>query len=1012
MNLEELRAKHSNLTYRRFWHEITGNDLLVSFEFVLSGSEGANDQPSQISAQKAFFPTLRIENCASNFAAIPITEQNTLLFHLGMAELLSYWKLACPATITIEAASALAKPMTVDQLRWWHHLLVFGMSEFYFVNNITTFGKQKFVTWKVTDAAGKIVETYESEDLAALAASQKNWRDNTDQKTSKPGENQQNNQKTLIPVGGGKDSVVTLEFFSALSASQTTSSILLLNPIPAAQAIAHEYNKNHTMPIIQVIRTLDPQLIEMNAGGYLNGHTPFSSYLAFLSYTIAHLTGHTSIALSNEQSANEGNAFFHGLDINHQYSKSSTFEFDFQAYAREFLPGKTQYFSLMRPLHELSIAQIFAKAVYKKPNLGQHFLSCNVGGRKNEWCGECPKCLFSFSLLFPFFGNHILDQNDTRLVTKQESDRLPRLFASNLFENEHLIPLMQDLLGKGTHKPLECVGLYEETLVSAWKSIQLYRKYGFSQLPPVLEWVQKHVFHSMDSTELEKIWNHLSTSWNEPHAIPENLLTDFKNWVAYQRKTTILLVGLGREAKSSVQFLSKKASLEHKEIEIWLGDEKPLDQLDPFWSNLIESKQAASFIQLTQIKQADQKPMVFDTIIRTPGFSRKKIESLQTIKAIEITSNTQLFFDWASHQKANIVVIGITGTKGKSTTTALIHTVLVDALGNDRVFLAGNIGTPPLEVIEQIELQNSELLIEHLNELPNVDAQKKIFVVLELSCHQLSDLHASPHIAVVQAITPEHFDYYANMEEYVAAKSAITRYQTENDLVFFVLGNEHAGIIAQASLGQKIGFSLKDFPGNVSNEPFEMKLVGEHNKINAVPALLIAGELGLDRGRAANAARHFPGLPHRLEYVTTKNDVSFYNDSLATTPEAAVAAISSFPKNSVHLFAGGYERHLDFTPLAQGILDHQVKSLILFPPTGTRIKETLEKFIKSHPAYHENHLPQCFFVETMEEAIELAGKNAKPGDTVLLSPAAPSFGTFKDYADRGEQFKKLAKNIT
>ncbi len=166
-------------------------------------------------------------------------------------------------------------------------------------------------------------------------------------------------------------------------------------------------------------------------------------------------------------------------------------------------------------------------------------------------------------------------------------------------------------------------------------------------------------------------------------------------------------------------------------------------------------------------------------------------------------------------------------------------------------------------------------------------------------------------------------------------------------------------------------------------------------------------------GRAANAARHFPGLPHRLEYVTTKNDISFYNDSLATTPEAAVAAISSFPKNSVHLFAGGYERNLDFTPLAQGILKHQVKSLILFPPTGKRIKDCLEKFIKNSPNNPQDRQPEpkYFFVNSMEEAIELAWKNAKPGDNILLSPAAPSFGTFKDYADRGEQFKKLAKSI-
>jgi UDP-N-acetylmuramoylalanine--D-glutamate ligase len=256
----------------------------------------------------------------------------------------------------------------------------------------------------------------------------------------------------------------------------------------------------------------------------------------------------------------------------------------------------------------------------------------------------------------------------------------------------------------------------------------------------------------------------------------------------------------------------------------------------------------------------------------------------------------------------------------------------------------------------------------------------------------------SPHIAVVQAITPEHLDYYLNFEEYINAKASIAEYQTEQDTVYYNGDSETAEMVAELSRGKQVKFKLK----KSLVEPEKMLIPGLHNVLNATPAVLIAKQLGIKPKESLRKVYSFAGLPHRLQLVAEQNSVRFYNDSLSTTPEAAMAAVESFD-GPVVLIAGGYDRGLGYIELgaflAKAALGNKLHGLIYFSPSGERIVDAIAM-------YDPTLILPMIEVETMAEAVAEAKALAEPGDTVLMSPASASFGRFKDYADRGEQFVK------
>ena len=306
-------------------------------------------------------------------------------------------------------------------------------------------------------------------------------------------------------MGGGKDAIVTYEILR--QAGQNIRPFVL-NPRKEQLAILKLAGEGN--PII-VQRTIDPKLLELNRKGYLNGHTPFSSYLAFLCTLCAAVFDYKYIALSNERSSNEGNVEYLGHAINHQYSKSFEFEKKFRVYSKKYLARGIEYFSFLRPLYELQIAKLFAR----HPEYFGAFLSCNEahktasGSKKptGKWCCKCSKCLFVFASLYPFV----------------ETKQLLNIFGSNLFEDQALIPIMEELVGDRRFKPFECVGTTKESLAAFYLSLRKTHP----PLPALLKHFRQHI--AKKHPDLYQSSKKIMSSWNTQNFVPKSLDTALRN---------------------------------------------------------------------------------------------------------------------------------------------------------------------------------------------------------------------------------------------------------------------------------------------------------------------------------------------------------------------------------------------------------------------------------------------------------------------------------------------------
>ena len=292
----------------------------------------------------------------------------------------------------------------------------------------------------------------------------------------------------LLPLGGGKDSIVSLEL---LKRQEIPVTGVVLNPSDRMQQVVELSGLETTLTLT---RKLDPRLLELNKQGYLNGHTPFSAMLAFTTTLLAYLQNKRWVVVSNEWSANEGNTLFLGQSINHQYSKSVEFETLFRQYLKENLSGTVEYFSFLRPLHELQIAKLFAKSEKFFPV----FLSCNRGQREGRWCGECPKCLFVFLMLSAFLP----------------IPEVTTIFNKNLFEDIHLKPIFDELTGMVEVKSLECVGTRDESLAA----LQLILKKTDKPLPVLLEYAEKEVLRKANLSQAQP--EKLLADWQDQNYIP------------------------------------------------------------------------------------------------------------------------------------------------------------------------------------------------------------------------------------------------------------------------------------------------------------------------------------------------------------------------------------------------------------------------------------------------------------------------------------------------------------
>lgn len=420
------------------------------------------------------------------------------------------------------------------------------------------------------------------------------------------------------------------------------------------------------------------------------------------------------------------------------------------------------------------------------------------------------------------------------------------------------------------------------------------------------------------------------------------------------RNQRVLILGFGREGQSTYRFLRKKFP------------DLPLAVADK-----ISSPDAYDDSELTFYFGPDHlKSLVdFQIIIKTPGISPNLPEIRQAkMHGKTIISQTQIFLELCRGK-----IIGVTGTKGKSTTASLIHHVLQET--GVSAILLGNIGIPPLDCLEL--------------------GDEVSYFVFEMSSHQLVDVIKSPHLAVLQNIVPEHLDYYASFEEYVSAKANIAKFQTSEDCFIFNADFPIPTKIAELTVARKIPFSLRDFDPRIRS-----RLIGDFNEYNILPATIIGDLLGLPKTQVYEAIESFSPLDHRLQLVGSYRGISFYDAVLSTVPEATISAIEALSDNVCTLICGGHERQQNYQELAQKILRSQIEVVILFPATGQRIWDEIEKANEtSKPIKH-------FFVDNMADAVQLAYQYTNSNTSCLLAPAAPSFTVFKDYIDEAQQYKQ------
>ena len=433
----EFRRKYPDFVYKSYSYTL--NDYLdITYHFEITNLE-------------TFNPKIRIP---AQYIKIDYHKDylDYLVFQIGLIELISYVKATCSKNIIIEASY-----VNDEQISFLKKLYYNGLGELLYTNNINVSMDELF----------NISCTHEKLSLPDI-----NYK----------------GEGNLICVGGGKDSCVSLELLK----NEENNSCFIINPKKPSLECARQagYSEEN---IITVERIIDKKIIELNNRGFINGHTPFSSIVAFISYLVAYLMGKENIILSNESSANQPTVI--GTNINHQYSKTYEFECDFREYISNNIKININYFSLLRGLSEYNIAKLFAK--YKKYH--HVFKSCNVGSKEKEWawCCNCSKCLFIYIILSSF-------------LNKEE---MIAIFGEDLYQREDLLDIFIEIIGYGDNKPFECVGTYEEARYSV---SYLIKKIDYDKLPFLLKYYKDHYELELDDSVIKKYneKNNLSSYFN------------------------------------------------------------------------------------------------------------------------------------------------------------------------------------------------------------------------------------------------------------------------------------------------------------------------------------------------------------------------------------------------------------------------------------------------------------------------------------------------------------------
>ncbi|MDD4368373.1 MAG: UDP-N-acetylmuramoyl-L-alanine--D-glutamate ligase [Oscillospiraceae bacterium] len=938
-----LRQAYPEFIYKGFWLTRQPARLQVIYDFSVPGLADFRPELS--------FPLP--EHCGEEPEAVTRRALDPLalrsLFCLGLMESISYWKACCSPLFTVRAAG-----LDAAERDWWLKLFYQGLGEFLYRNGLDLQSKD-LLTIKAAPPAAVL-----SNPAAAPAAE------------SEPG------SSCLIPVGGGKDSVVTLMRTRSLNIRRYAFGV---NPGPAAltcMALAGIAAEDQLI----VHRKLDQTLLSLNQLGFLNGHTPFSALLAFSSYYTAWVWQIPFVVLSNEASADEPSVA--GTDVNHQYSKSYAFEADFRRYTAAYLGDQVYYFSLLRPFAEILIARDFARY----PAFYQVFRSCNVGSKQNLWCGHCAKCLFVAIILAPFMSLSALRD----------------IWGKDLFDDPELSSILDELCGLTAAKPFECVGTVGEVRLALTLAIRQAVASGVAEDDLPLLW--RHFLDlvaagrlpgvslaqpdpltpaSCRQPQADPALLALLSGWQNGQAIPlpfrpclEGMLAwpadqirqtgkiqgPLEHLLAYLAHKRILILGMGREGQSSLRFILRHYEALGRPL-LGIADARPVTLPDLGPQVRLHVYTGADYL--------NAMPQ-YDLVLKSPGISFKDYTEtwlapgiLKAFPHTEISGQIDLFLRFPPTAR----LVGVTGTKGKTTTSTIIADICRGS--GWKTWLMGNIGVAVLDAYEQIAAGD--------------------IAVLELSCHQLQFVQASPPLALITNLYEEHLDHYRSYDEYCDSKLNIARWQQPSQCFFL---NEDDTDLKQRCDGVLRGRvkRIREADGEALRR-LNPHLTGRHHAYDLAFAAAVCHELGISTDNILAGIRSFPGIPHRCEYLGDFNGIHFYNDSIATIPRATEYAIETLG-NVETLIVGGMDRGLDYQAFIQYLQKSSVSHFICLPDTGRQVLEAMQ------PAWPE----RAVAAENMAAAVRLAYLLTPKGSSCLLSPAASSYNCYKNFEARGDDFRR------
>ncbi|MFZ2975494.1 MAG: UDP-N-acetylmuramoyl-L-alanine--D-glutamate ligase [Candidatus Moraniibacteriota bacterium] len=496
----------------------------------------------------------------------------------------------------------------------------------------------------------------------------------------------------------------------------------------------------------------------------------------------------------------------------------------------------------------------------------------------------------------------------TMLSSFLKKEEVVRIFGKNLFEEKNLIPVFADISGFGKMKPFDCVGTFDEVRAAFFLA-------------------QKNFSDSLVlKTFLGKIKN--------PEKLVEKVFKTGDSLMPAKFKLLgvrdVLLLGFGKEGEITKRYIEKF----HPNIEIGIADK-------------------------SEGKDYLKKQENFDLAVKTPGIPKR-------FMTILYTTATNIFFSQIKN-----ITIGVTGSKGKSTTASLIYSILKEA--GKKVRLVGNIGSPMLEAL-----------------LKPID-EDEIFVI-ELSSYQLDDIEYSPNISVMLNLFPEHMNYHGDEKKYYEAKSNIIKFQSSEDYFIYNAKDKRIKKLASDSKAKKFPFN-----NILSFKDVSHSLLGQHNQENIKAAIAVANIFKISQKTIKVALEKFQPLPHRLELVGEFQGIRFYDDAISTTPQSTIAALQAIP-NVKTIMLGGEDRGYDFSQLEKQLRKYKIENIVLFPDSGKRILKSKQNF-------------RVLETKSMEKAVEFAYKYTPKGSVCLLSTASPSYSLWKNFEEKGELFKEFVRKL-